>query len=97
MSAAAAEPVQDGEAPASAPSKGKKKLIILVVTALLLVGGAGGGAAMFIKKKRAAAAAAEAAAAGAEAKKPATDESVQKVPLEESPVRHVHFSSFIIQ
>jgi len=63
MSAAAAEPVEDGEAPAPAPAKGKKKLIILIAAALLVVGGAGGGAAMFIKKKRAAVAAAEAAAA----------------------------------
>jgi flagellar FliL protein len=66
MSAAAAESVEDGEAPAPASSKGKKKLIILIATALLVVGGAGGGAAMFIKKKRAAAAAAEAAAASAD-------------------------------
>jgi|SRR5437762_1769822 len=65
MSAAAAEPVEDGEAPAPSP-KGKKKLIILIAAAVLVVAGLGGGAAVVIKKKREAIAAAEAAAAGAE-------------------------------
>ena len=65
MSAAAAEPVEDGEAPAPSP-RGKKKLIILIAAAVLVVAGVGGGAAMVIKKRHAAAAAAEAAAAGAD-------------------------------
>lgn len=78
MSAAAAEPVEDGEAPAPAPSKGKKKLLILIATALIVVGGAGGGAAMVIKKKRAAAAAAEAAAAAADGDAPVAQASAHK-------------------
>jgi flagellar FliL protein len=51
MSAAAAQPVEDGQA----PPKGRKKLIVLVA-AVLLVGAAGTGTAVFISKKRAAAA-----------------------------------------
>jgi flagellar FliL protein len=62
MSAAAAEPVEDGEA--SAPAKpGRRKLIILIAAAVLAVGAAGGGGFMLWKKRQAAAAAAEEAAA----------------------------------
>ncbi|WP_372527071.1 flagellar basal body-associated protein FliL [Piscinibacter sp.] len=70
MSAAAAEPVEDGEAPppAPAPKTGRKKLIILVAAALLVVTAAGG-AATYVIKKRAAAAeeAGDDAAAGSHA------------------------------
>src|SRR5688500_11495297 len=62
MSAAAAEPVEDGDA--TAPAKpGRRKLIILIVAAVLVAGAAGGGF-MLWKKRQAAVAAAEAAAAG---------------------------------
>jgi flagellar FliL protein len=77
MSAAAAETVVDGEAPA-VPSKfgRKKKLIVIVAAALLVLAGGGGGAAWFIVKKRAAAAAA-AEAAEAEGGAPVAQAPVQ--------------------
>jgi flagellar FliL protein len=64
MSAAAAEPVDNNDGDAPAPSRpGRKKLIVLVAAAVLLAG-AGGGGFMLWKKRQAAVAAAEAAAAG---------------------------------
>jgi len=55
MSAVAAEPVEDGEAPLPPPKTGRKKLIITIAAALLALA-AIGGVATFIIKKRAAAA-----------------------------------------
>jgi len=60
MSAAAAETVVDGEAPAVPSRFGrKKKLIVIVAAALLVLAAGGGGAAYFVIKKRAAAAVVE--------------------------------------
>ena len=91
MSAAATEPVES-EGPAPEPaSKGRRKLIVLATAAAVGVAGGGGAAAWMIKKKRAAA---EAQTAEAEA---GDEEKSARTPLDKSPVRHVHFSSFIIQ
>jgi len=57
MSAAAAETVEDGEAPAP-PKRGKKKLVLLILVLLLVLGGAGVGGVVFLQKKRMAAEAA---------------------------------------
>ena len=68
MSAAAAEPVEDGEAPPPAPKTGRKKLIILIAAALLVVTGAVGAATYVVKRRAAAAAeAGDDAAAGSHA------------------------------
>ena len=65
MSAAAAEPVDNNDGDAPAPSRpGRKKLIVIAAAAAVLLAGGGGGAAFMLKKKREAAAAAEAAANG---------------------------------
>jgi flagellar FliL protein len=55
MSAAPAETVVDGEAPAAPAKKGRKKLIVIAAAALLVLASAGGGGAFYIMKKRAAA------------------------------------------
>ena len=74
MSVAAAEPVEDGEAPPPPSRTGRKKLIILAAAALLVVAAIGGTATVIIKKR---AAAAEAA-----------DED--GTPVAHAPVRDVH-------
>jgi flagellar FliL protein len=81
MSAAAAEPVQNGEAPAP-PKKGKKKLLFLILVLLLVLGAGGIGAVMVIQKKRLAAAEAAARAEGEDApvEQAARQREVRKTP-----------------
>lgn len=75
MSAAAAEPVDDVDAPA--PSKpGRKKLIVLIAAAVLLAGAGGGG--FVVWKKRQAAAEAAAAAEGEDAEAVAAEAAPKK-------------------
>ena len=57
MSVAAAETVEDGEAPPPPAKRGRKKLIVLATMALLVVAVLGGAAAFVVKKRAAAAAA----------------------------------------
>ena len=67
MSAAAAEPVEDGEATAP-PQRGRKKLIIIAAAALLVIAAGGGATAWYLKPKADADAAAPDAAAGPRAR-----------------------------
>jgi flagellar FliL protein len=93
MPAAAAEPVDEAQAPALAKKLGRKKLMIVGAAMLLLLVAGGSGAAFVVNKKRAAAAAESAESEGGPALQAA---SHRKEERRKTPPVFLPLDSFVV-